>query len=125
MANSRTEGDAAAVATSPPAVENSPALAEPANAVFSEQGIWMIQNPIYPERAKKEGWEGTVVLEVFIDSQGRPERVEINRSSGFAVLDQAAKEAVKHWRFRPAQWAGRQIASTGRVPIVFRLDVKN
>jgi TonB family protein len=125
MASNRSDGDGAAIATSAPAVENPPAHEGPANPIFSEQSILMIQNPIYPERAKKEGWEGTVVLEVFIDSQGRPERVAINRSSGFAVLDQAAREAVKNWRFRPAQWGGRHIASTGRVPIVFRLDVKN
>jgi protein TonB len=78
--------------------------------------------PEYPERAVREGWEGTVLLEVFIDSSGRPETVSVNRSSGFAVLDQAAREAVKNWRFHPASLGNRQITSSERVPIIFRLD---
>ena len=102
-----------------------PREAEPASETVSRAQYAYHPKPEYPERAIREGWEGTVLLEVLIDSHGRPERVSINRSSGFAVLDQAAREAVKNWRFRPASLGNRQITSRERVPIVFRLDVKN
>ncbi|MEX0806457.1 MAG: energy transducer TonB [Candidatus Binatia bacterium] len=82
--------------------------------------------PEYPERAKREGWEGTVLLQVRIDSYGTPDNVDINRSSGFVILDQAARESVKKWRFHPAHAGDRQIPSTVQIPIVFRLvDAKN
>jgi TonB family protein len=113
------------VVTAGPAGVNAPGQEEPATQIFSEQSILSIEKPVYPERAKREGWEGTVLLEVLIDSQGRPERIAINRSSGFADLDRAAREAVKSWRFRPAFMGERRITSTARVPIVFRLDAKN
>jgi protein TonB len=77
--------------------------------------------PEYPERAKTEGWEGTVLLEIRINSSGTPDEVEINRSSGFAILDQAAQDSVKKWRFHPAHLGDRQIASTVQIPIVFKL----
>jgi TonB family protein len=99
--------------------------ADSASETFSRAEYAYHPKPNYPERARREGWEGTVVLEVSIDSQGRPERIAINRSSGFAILDHAAREAVKGWRFRPASLGKRQITSTERVPIVFRLDTKN
>jgi len=82
--------------------------------------------PEYPERAKREGWEGTVLLQVRIDSYGTPDNIEIDRSSGFVILDQAAWESVKKWRFHPAHTGDRQIPSTVQIPIVFRLvDAKN
>jgi protein TonB len=38
------------------------------------------------------------------------------------VLDEAAVAAVKEWRFRPAQRAGRPVTATVEIPISFRLD---
>jgi periplasmic protein TonB len=77
--------------------------------------------PEYPESAKKAGWEGTVLLQVLIDPRGMPERIDIDHSSGFDVLDEAARQSVAKWRFHPAHSGERQIPSTVRIPIVFRL----
>jgi protein TonB len=122
-----TAGTAAGFAAATPSSGNTHAssASPPAHENFSRAAYAFHPKPDYPERAKREGWEGTVLLEVSIDSQGRPERVAINRSSGFPLLDHAAQEAVKSWRFRPALIGERRITSTARVPIVFRLDAKN
>jgi TonB family protein len=120
-----TEAAGETLVMAPAAGENARGEAESTNERLSRAEYVYHPKPDYPERARREGWEGTVLLEVLIDSQGRPERVAINRSSGFAVLDHAAREAVESWRFRPASLGTRQIASTARVPIVFRLEAKN
>lgn len=78
--------------------------------------------PGYPELARREGWEGTVLLRVLVNPQGTAERVEVNRSSGFEMLDRAALETVKGWRFHPARYGERQVESWVQIPIVFRLS---
>lgn len=77
--------------------------------------------PNYPDRAKREGWEGTVLLRVLVGSHGTPKTIEINRSSGFDLLDRAAHETVKGWRFHPAHRGDQRIESWVKIPIVFRL----
>jgi TonB family protein len=77
--------------------------------------------PDYPERARREGWEGTVLLRVLVDQKGRTKWVELNQSSGFGILDRAAIETVKGWRFQPARSGENAVESWVKVPIVFRL----
>lgn len=85
-----------------------------------------VSKPEYPERARREGWEGTVLLAILVDTEGRPERIVLNRSSGFGVLDTAAQETVKRWRFQPAQYGRTRVQSWVKVPIVFTLtEAKN
>jgi protein TonB len=77
--------------------------------------------PEYPAQARREGWEGTVLLAILVDAEGRPARITLSRSSGFASLDGAAQETVKHWRFQPARYDGKPVQSWVKVPIVFTL----
>lgn len=82
--------------------------------------------PNYPEAARREGWEGTVILRVLVDQEGRSSSIEVSRSSGFDTLDRAAAEAVKSWRFYPASYRQRRVESWVRIPIVFSLaELKN
>lgn len=56
--------------------------------------------PHYPRIARRRGLEGTVLLEVFIDASGVPLRVEVARSSGHRILDEAAVQKVSEsWRW--------------------------
>ncbi|MGH7770952.1 MAG: energy transducer TonB [Candidatus Binatia bacterium] len=77
--------------------------------------------PEYPERARREGWEGTVLLRVLVDRQGKPRRIEVSRGSGFETLDRAAMETVKNWRFHPSRYGEERMESWVKVPIIFRL----
>jgi TonB family protein len=81
--------------------------------------------PGYPESARREGREGSVLLRVLIDDQGRSKEVEVNRSSGSDALDRAAAEAIKRWRFHPARHGGNPVESWVRIPIEFRLAGPN
>lgn len=77
--------------------------------------------PMYPEAARREGWEGTAVVRVLVDQEGKSRSVEVNRSSGFDALDRAALEAVQSWRFHPAHYGQRRVESWVKIPIVFSL----
>ncbi len=78
-------------------------------------------SPKYPERARREGWEGTTLLRVLIDRQGKSKVIQISQSSGFALLDGAAVKAVKKWRFYPAKNGNMPVERWVKVPILFRL----
>lgn len=77
--------------------------------------------PAYPWLARISGWEGTVVLRVTIEGDGRPSAVMVATSSGYALLDATAKDAIARWTFLPATRGGRPIGSTVSVPVRFRL----
>ena len=78
--------------------------------------------PHYPESARREGKEGRVLLRVLIDEEGRTKAVEVNASSGHELLDQAATEAIKKWRFVPARAGGKPVETWVKVPIDFQLS---
>ncbi|MBF0124176.1 MAG: energy transducer TonB [Magnetococcales bacterium] len=77
--------------------------------------------PDYPLMARRMAMEGTVLLLVAVTAAGQPETVTLQRSSGYAVLDRSAQEAVATWQFVPALRAGHPVAATIEVPVVFRL----
>ena len=78
--------------------------------------------PEYPDAARRSNQEGTVVLKIQIDKEGRVTAVQVDSTSGHAILDDAAKAAVLTWRYRPATLKGRAMASERHVRLVFRLE---
>src|SRR5262245_58866955 len=79
--------------------------------------------PPYPMVARRMGMQGRVELEVLVAIDGHATEVRIRRSSGFALLDDAAVKTVRErWRFVPARRGDTAIESRVTVPIVFRLD---
>ena len=77
--------------------------------------------PAYPSTARRNGEQGTVLLRVLVNAAGEPERVEINRSSGFDRLDRAALDAVRLWKFVPGRRGGEAITAWVNVPPMFSL----
>lgn len=49
---------------------------------------------VYPDLARKRRQEGTVVMEFLINSRGMPEDIRITKSSGFNLLDSAARRTI-------------------------------
>jgi protein TonB len=76
----------------------------------------------YPHDALVHGEHGTVVLRVLVGTDGLPQTVEIETSSGSRSLDIAARDAVKHWTFRPGMRDGVAHSAWARVPIAFDLS---
>lgn len=78
--------------------------------------------PPYPREALRAGLQGTVLLQVLVDVDGRPLRVEVQKSSGHRELDDAARKFVlRHWTFRPATQGGHPVQAIGIVPIAYDL----
>ncbi len=77
--------------------------------------------PDYPDSAQVNGEQGDVMLDVFVNSAGRPRKFRVHQSSGFADLDNAAAEAVANWRFIPAMQGGDTASDWTTVKIHFEL----
>lgn len=79
--------------------------------------------PKYPEMARLARVQGSVMLLVVIDRDGRVGAIEVLRSPdpryGF---DLSAIEAVKSWRYLPARQGGRPVAVQASVLIEFSLS---
>ena len=96
----------------------SPSLVEPsADADYLKN-----PPPGYPRISRRNGEQGTVIVRVFISTQGTPEKAEVRTSSGFARLDQAALEAVQRWRFVPGRRNGTPEAMWFNIPVRFILE---
>lgn len=77
--------------------------------------------PAYPETARVRGYEGMVLVFAEILSNGRVGKVKIGKSSGYALLDQSALEAVRPWKFEPARKSGAPFTAWVELPIKFTL----
>ncbi|WP_428492600.1 energy transducer TonB [Rhodopila sp.] len=65
--------------------------------------------PIYPPEAEIRGEHGTVLVMIHVSEDGLASSVDVAQSSGVEVLDRAAVDAVRKWRFRPAVRQGRAV----------------
>lgn len=72
--------------------------------------------PAYPSDAMRRNESGTVVVRITVDGNGKPDDVEVVRSSRSRALDRAATQAARRWRFRPGQ------AGSVEVPFEFKLE---
>lgn len=81
--------------------------------------------PVYPALARSRGYEGTVLVVAEILPDGRVGKMKIRKSSGYAVLDQSAVEAVRPWKFEPARKAGKPCVVWVELPIKFILRDDN
>ncbi|NOZ61863.1 MAG: TonB family protein [Calditrichaeota bacterium] len=86
-----------------------------------EGGFKAIQrNLIYPELARKNKIEGTVILYVQITEKGEVGKVHVQKPLD-ANCNQAAIDAVKRVKWKPAKQKGKPVAVWVSVPIIFKL----
>ncbi|MDC0857419.1 energy transducer TonB [Rickettsiales bacterium] len=77
-------------------------------------------SPIYPKRALKLNREGVVIIEALVSKDGVVTKIDIIQSSGFAILDKSASNAVMKWRFDQAALAGSEVLV--RIPVEFIIN---
>jgi protein TonB len=77
--------------------------------------------PKYPVVARRRGFQGNVVLEVLVGPVGNVIELHVLSSSGYPILDRAAKSSVKNWTFEPGMRGQEKVEMWVRVPIRFEL----
>jgi protein TonB len=71
----------------------------------------------------REGNQGTIEVEVFVQPDGRVADARVLKSTGYAELDLAAiAEAKRNWRLIPATQDGKPIAQWHRLRVTFKLN---
>ncbi|MEW5903235.1 MAG: energy transducer TonB [Pseudomonadota bacterium] len=78
--------------------------------------------PPYPRVARRMGYQGRVVLNVEVLAEGLAGEVKLQSSSGYDILDNAAIQTVKTWKFAPARRFGQPVTQWFLVPIKFSLE---
>jgi protein TonB len=76
--------------------------------------------PVYPELARRAGVRGVVELDCVLDVAGRVTDVRVVR--GHPLLDAAAVEAVREWRYRPTLLNGVPVAV--QLTVLVRFEIK-
>jgi TonB family protein len=77
--------------------------------------------PFYPEEARAARISGIVILEVIIDKAGVVRDAVVLKPLPFG-LDQAAIDAVRQWKFRPATMNGEPVDVVFNLTVNFKLD---
>ncbi len=77
--------------------------------------------PEYPAVARLAGMEGTVLLRVLIDKQGKPKKTIVWKSDA-EVFEEPAMKAALQWVFIPAMMNSGPVAVWVSIPFHFRLN---
>ncbi len=78
----------------------------------------------YPLMARRRGWQGTVMVEVWLDASGEQLKREILQSSGYALLDQAALRSVARNQFTPYTINGVGHPARLHLPVIYTLSTQ-
>jgi TonB family protein len=76
--------------------------------------------PIYPQAARISRIEGDVTIESLVDQNGQVKPLKV--ISGHPLLQQAAMNAVRGWKYQPARFNGEPIAIQLQIRVSFRLQ---
>jgi protein TonB len=113
---------APAAASAPPASAVAVKTAPPNAGVTRPARAISTLNVYYSLFSREAGQQGQVGLEVWVLANGQTGNVIITRSSGYAALDNVARNAVLGLRFQPALKNG--VAVTSVLPYVFRFELQ-
>src|SRR6185369_8392103 len=117
----------AAIAPPPPQVAEPAVVGSPTPVVLGETEVDYLRTPEprYPRAAKQARLQGTVLVWVLIDQEGRPREVRVHKSSGYEQLDQEGCDAVSRAQFRPYRDRGIARSAQAIVPIEFSLNIRS
>jgi len=80
------------------------------------------RNVIYPEIAQEAGIEGTVIVQAFVNEFGKVTDCVILKGVPNTGLDEAAINAIKMTRFKPAKQRDRNVGVYISIPVIFKLQ---
>jgi TonB family protein len=126
VAQNTTQRETRIVKQDPPKVEETPV--KPETQIVKDASPLQIGslieyatervNPTYPPAARTVRITGIVKIEVVVNEEGK---VEVQNTSGPSMLQRAALDAIKKWKFKPFMRDGQPVKATGYVNFNFNL----
>lgn len=95
--------------------------AAPAASGKSRVDLASCAKPVYPAEARAAKNSGTVKLAFLVGADGKLAESKVAASSGHPALDEAAHQALKRCKFRPASAKGKPVESWAHVDYVWAL----
>jgi protein TonB len=103
----------------PPTVAKDRQVYRPGGEISEPKKIHHVP-PVYPPIALSAGVQGVVILEATIGETGTIENVRVLRSH--PLLERAAVEAVRRWRYTPTRLNGQPVPIILTVTVNFMID---
>lgn len=113
-----TEGDGNQIVVAPPAEDDTPKFGEYVYVEELPEAVTRVP-PQYPDLAREAGVDGTVQVQALVGKDGKVRDVRVTKS--IPMLDDAAKNAVRQWVFKPALSNNKPVAVWVAVPVKFSL----
>lgn len=113
-----TEGDGNQIVVAPPSTDDTPKFGEYVYVEELPEAVTRVP-PVYPDLAREAGVDGTVQVQALVGKDGKVREVRVTKS--IPMLDEAAKNAVKQWVFKPALSNNKPVAVWVAVPVKFSL----
>jgi protein TonB len=82
-------------------------------------------SPEYPEMAIFLGYQGNAIVRIKVSAKGISQGVEILRSSGHKILDDAVTKALKKWRFTPSKLGNAPMTNSVVISVIYILYDRN
>ena len=82
-------------------------------------------SPEYPEMPIFLGYQGNAIVRIKVSVKGISQGVEILRSSGHKILDDAVTKALKKWRFTPSKSGNASMANSVVISVIYILYDRN
>jgi TonB family protein len=76
--------------------------------------------PEYSDEARRTKYNGITIVSLIVDAQGLPQHVHVIRALGMG-LDQKAVEAVRRYRFKPAEYQGKPVPVEVNIEVNFQI----
>jgi periplasmic protein TonB len=81
-----------------------------------------LSQPPYPSLSRRLGEQGTVVMQLYVLSDGSVANADLVKSSGYLDLDNAALSNAYNWLLEPGTINGKATAMWGRFAVTFKLS---
>jgi protein TonB len=102
--------------------ENTESTKRPGEGELANRPRLLSGGKTYPAAARSAGQQGTVVVHIDINANGRVASASVASSSGYPLLDNAAVNAVYSWTFSPATDPyGTPLPYSGNIPVEYDL----
>jgi TonB family protein len=109
----------------PPTIETNTAPPPPPRIGGQVEPAQLVKQvvPVYPPMARNARVQGVVTVDAIIQPSGK--LAELKVVDGHPLLIDAALEALRQWRYKPAKLNGTTVESPVHINVVFRLVFPN